>query len=594
MKYRLFTLLSILWLSAPRLLFSQSPSVETYYEKSGFKETPRYDKTIRFCKQLAQSSPWIHYTRFGTSLQGRDLPLLIVDKNGNFDPVAVRNSHHAVVLIQACIHAGEPDGKDAGLMLIRDIVINKKYEDIINNITILFIPIFNVDGHEHFGKYNRINQNGPFEMGWRTNAQNLNLNRDYLKAESPEIKNWLLLFQEWLPEFFIDCHVTDGADYQYALTYGMENAGSMDAGLTDWQNQSFLKTVETKMKESGFPITPYVAFRTWHDPRSGLASWASPPMFSQGYCALQNRPSILIESHMLKDYRTRVTATYEMLRHSLYAVNRDYKKLIELEKKSDGYTVEKLRNQPFAVSYDNSKTDSVMIDFLGIDYTMEKSDLSGGMWFKYGDQPKTFKIPYFNKVIPNPLVMLPEVYLIPPEWTEIIAKLKEHGIKTETLQKDSKVKVSSYKFSNIKFRPTPYEGRQTLTFSCDTISEERMYPQGTVIVDMNQRQAKIIAYLLEPQAGSSLLYWGYFNTIFEQKEYAESYVIEEMARKMIEKDPSLRTQLNKKKEEDPQFAKNPQEILNWFYKQTPYWDERINVYPIGKVFDRKIADSIKN
>ncbi|MHC1706745.1 MAG: M14 family metallopeptidase [Bacteroidales bacterium] len=586
-------LLFFIFSGCQTIAFSQQ-SFETYYEKSGFKETPRYDKTIRYCKQLAQASPWVHYTRFGISPQGRELPLLVVDKNGNFDPASVKNSRNAVVMIQACIHAGEPDGKDAGLMLIRDIVIQKKYQELLDNVTLLFIPIFNVDGHERFGGHNRINQNGPSEMGWRTNAQNLNLNRDYLKAEAAEMKNWIALFLEWLPDFFIDCHVTDGADYQYALTYSLENTGSMEKDLTDWQNQNFLRPVEAKMKESGFPIIHYVAFRNWHDPRSGMASWASPPMFSQGYTAMLNRPGLLIETHMLKDYQTRVTATYEMLRHSIDVVNKESRKLTGLIREADVYTGDKLRLQPFPVSYENSKNDSVMIDFLGIDYTVEKSDLTGGNWFKYGDVRKTFKVPFFNKVVPNIKVQLPEAYLVPPEWTEVIAKINLHGIHTSLLQKEIKLKVGSYKFHDLKYRQNSFEGRQTVTFKCDTIWEERTFPQGTVIVDMNQPKAKIIAYLLEPEAASSLASWGYFNTVFEQKEYAESYVMEVMARDMLKNDAALQKEFTEKMEKEPQFAGNPQEILNWFYRRSVYWDKRINVYPVGKVFDRKVADNLKN
>lgn len=572
----------------------QQATLETYYEKSGFKETPRYDKTVRYCKQLAQASPWVHYVEFGLSPQGRELPLLIIDKKGNFDPQSVHNTKNAVVLIQACIHAGEPDGKDAGFLLIRDMVISKKYEDLLDNLTVLFIPIFNVDGHERFSSYNRINQNGPNEMGWRTNAQNLNLNRDYLKAETPEIKSWLALFHEWLPDFIIDCHVTDGADFQYPLTYGMENLGSMDPALTDWQTQSFLKTVESRMKESGIPIIPYVSFRSWHDPRSGLESWASPPMFSTGYCAVQNRPSLLIETHMLKDYHTRVTATYEMIRHSLFVLNKEYLKLENIVRESDKNTTEKIRTAPFPVNYDNSLKDSVMVDFLGYDYQTEKSELTGGNWFKYSKTPRTFKIPYFNKVYPAVLVNLPEAYIIPPEWTEVIGKLNLHGIQTFTLTKETRLKVSSYRFRDVTFKSTPYEGRQTASFTCDTITEVRVFPQGSVVVDMNQRLAKVIAHLLEPKASSSLAFWGYFNSIFEQKEYSESYIMEAMARKMIEKDPSLLKELNKKKEEDPKFAGDPEMILNWFYSKTPYWDSQKNVYPVGKILDRAVIDKLKN
>lgn len=589
-----FLPLFMFFLILSTLCTGQQPSLETFYEKSGFKETPRYDKTIRFCKQLAQLSPWVHYTRFGMSPQGRELPLLIVDKKGNFNPQSVHSTPNAVILIQACIHAGEPDGKDAGLQLIRDMVVNKKYEELLDNLTILFIPILNVDGHERFGSYNRINQNGPIEMGWRTNAQNLNLNRDYLKAETREIKSWLALFQEWLPDFFIDCHTTDGADYQYAITYGMESSGSMDPDITEWEKQDYLKTVEVRMKESGFPIIPYVSFRNWHDPRSGLETWVSPPMFSQGYCAVQNRPSLLIETHMLKDYQTRVNATYEMIRHSLFVLNRDHLKLIDLVRESDKRTTTMLRTSPFPVSYANSDKDSVMIDFMGYEYEVVTSDLTGGNWFKYKKTPQTLKIPYFNTTHPVTLVNLPEAYIIPPEWTEVITKLNLHGIITHTLTKETRIKVSSYRFRDVNFKSFPFEGRQTAAFVCDTLSEERNFPQGSILIDMNQRQAKIIAHMLEPMASSSLVYWGYFNAVFEQKEYSESYVMEEMARQMIAKDPSLLTELNKKKEEDPKFAKSPQSILNWFYSRTPYWDERRNVYPVGKIVDRAVVEKLKN
>lgn len=289
----------------------------TYYELSNYKETPKYDATIDFCKKLAQNSSEVKFMSYGKSPQGRDLPLLIISKDGDFDLKSIRQKGKVVLMIQACIHAGEPDGKDAGLMLIRDIVISKTATALLNNLCILFIPIVNVDGHERFGKYTRINQNGPTECGWRTTAQNYNLNRDFMKADAPETQAWLQLYNEWLPDFFVDCHVTDGADYQYALTYAMEVYGNMSPELTKWTNENYISKVEKMMKADSFPITPYVQFRNWHDPRSGLISWVAPPMLSQGYAAIQNRPGLLIESHMLKDYKTRVTATYEMLKNTL-------------------------------------------------------------------------------------------------------------------------------------------------------------------------------------------------------------------------------------------------------------------------------------
>lgn len=590
MKRDLLCFIILIW---GQSISAQNSNWETYYEKSGCQESPRYDKTVKYCKQLAEASPWVHYVSFGMSAQGRELPLLILNKKGNFDPLSVHATNNAILLIQACIHAGECDGKDAGLMLVRDIVITKKYQDLLDHLTILFIPIFNVDGHERFGSFNRINQNGPREAGWRTNAQNLNLNRDYLKAESPEIQSWLELFNEWLPDFFVDCHVTDGADYQYAATYSLEIFGNMDPRLSDWQEKTYLKEMEKEMKASGFPISPYIMFRNWDDPKSGMFAWPSPPMLSQGYTAVQNRPGLLIETHMLKDYKTRVTATYEFLKHTAVLLNKEYNNLQKLVKEADENTMNPaFRSQAFPVDFVYSKSDSTMIDFLGKEYTVEKSGLSNENWIKYGPKDQTYKLPYFNKVKPKTSVYLPEAYIIPTEWKSVIDKLQFHGIKTRILTKDTRLKVTSYKFRNYKWKSTSYEGRQTVDTECDLIEDERIFPQGSVLIDMNQRAARVIAYLLEPQASGSLLWWGYFNAIFEQKEYSENYVMEAMARKMLKDDPALETEYQKKRAEDPKFGQDPDEVLNWFYKKSPYWDKQKDVYPVGRIMDRNVVNNL--
>ncbi|NVN95318.1 MAG: M14 family metallopeptidase [Bacteroidetes bacterium] len=568
-------------------MFAQTKDFSTYFEKSGYKETPHYDATISYCKLLDQASDWVKYSSFGISPQGREMPLLIIDKNGNFTPESIRKSGNIILLIQAAVHAGEPDGKDAGLLLFRDIAINKKKIELLDHVTILFIPIFNVDGHERFGKYNRINQNGPTEMGWRTTANNLNLNRDYLKADAIEMKYWLEMFNRFMPDFFIDCHTTDGADYQYVLTYGIETDGNVDEALIKWQKENYLAPITKLMFQQGLPILPYVTFRNWHDPRSGLISNVAPPMLSQGYTIERNRPGLLIETHMLKTYKIRVESTYKMIENTLNILNIENKNLHILIAEADKKTAsENFRKKNFAINFETSEKDSTWIDFLGVEYISEKSDVSGGEWFKYDNTKSiTFKIPYFNKTEATESTMLPKSYIIPPEWNEVINILKLHGIAMKTISKPLKVNVHSYKFNHPKWSSTPYESRLPLTdFDMDSIEEERTYPIGSVIIDMNQPGARIIAYLLEPKANSSLVFWGFFNSVFEQKEYAESYVMEAMAREMLAKDANLKKEFEQKKLSESEFAKNPRAILNWFYSKTDYWDKHLNVYPIGKIF----------
>ena len=361
-------------LFAVTTLFSQNNKIITFFEKSNYLETPRYDSTISFCKQLAKVSAIIHYSSFGESPEGRELPLLIADKDKLTNPELIKKTGRAILLIQACIHAGECDGKDAGLMLFRDFIANPEISKLLNNVTVVFIPIYSVDGHERFSAFNRINQNGPKEMGWRTNANNLNLNRDYIKAEAPETKAWLTLFNKWNPDFFIDCHVTDGADYIYPLTYGLEINGNMDSNLTNWQKNTYLPYVTNAMEKSGNPIFPYVSFREWHDIESGLESWVTSPLLSQGYTAIANCPGLLIETHMLKDYKTRVFATYKMLVYTLEVLNNSGKELLKFEQIANDFSsTEKFRKTPFPLSFEYSK-DSVLIDFKGKEFTKEISD----------------------------------------------------------------------------------------------------------------------------------------------------------------------------------------------------------------------------
>lgn len=570
--------------------YSQNNKLITFFEKSNYLETPRYDSTISFCKQLAKLSVIIHYTSFGESPEGRELPLLIADKDKLTDPELIKKTGRSIILIQACIHAGEPDGKDAGLMLFRDFIYNSEISKLLDNVSVIFIPIYSVDGHERFSAYNRINQNGPKEMGWRTNANNLNLNRDYIKTEAPETKAWLKLFNKWNPDFFIDCHVTDGADYIYPLTYGIEINGSMDTTLTKWQKNIYLPYITNSMEKAGYPIFPYVSFREWHDIESGLESWVTPPLLSQGYTAIANCPGLLIETHMLKDYKTRVFATYKMIEYTLKILNNSGKELKQYIQNANNYSASaKFRKNPFPLSF-NYTNDSTIVNFKGKEYTSEKSDLTGGIWFKFGSNNKDYKLPYFNRLKPTSFAQLPEYYVIPRQYTFIEEILNNHNIKYYKINYDTTVQVSTYKFKNVTFSTTPSEGHQKVqSFEMDSIALKINLLHGSIIVPMNQKKSKIIAHLLEPKSPASLLQFGYFNSIFEQKEYGESYVLEPLARELL-KDSLIKSSYEKEVKNNPDFPKDSYAILNWFYTHSKYRDEQQSIYPVGKVFNGSIRN----
>lgn len=562
-----------------------APDWNTWWENSSYLETPRYKETIEFSLRMADASEMINYGTFGVSPQGRDLVFLVLDKDGLADPLEIKARGRIIVMVEAAIHPGESEGKDAMFALLRDIIVHKKNDEFLDDISIIFIPIFNVDGHERFSPYSRINQNGPTEGGWRTTAQNLNLNRDFVKADAPEMAAWLKLFNQWKPEFFIDCHTTDGADYQYTLTYAVQ--GYSDERVTKWIDEAYIPAITEEMDKVNQPIFPYVMFRRWHDPRSGLYGGLASPRYANGYSAVKNRPGLLIETHMLKDYKSRVIATYEMIYHTLRFLQPRKEELKRLIDEAETYVASAaFRNNPCVLKYSASKTDSSMVEFKGIDYSVEKSDLTGGNWFRYNGKPMDFNLPFYNTMEAKVEVDLPEAYIIPVQYQDVIERLSWHGIEYFETDDSISLDVETFMFSNVEWRKSPYEGRFTIQdMDIEKLNREKLFEKGSVIVPMDQPSAMLIAFMLEPESEESFLYWGFFSSIFEQKEYVESYVMEAMAREMIKKDPQLKTDFEKWKSENPELEKNFYAQLWWFYRKTPYFDTELNVYPIGRIHE---------
>lgn len=554
---------------------------QTSYDRSGGTATPRYDETVAYCRKLEKASPWIRVTTFGTSPEGRELLLVIASKEGFSDPSAARASGKAILLVQNGIHAGEIDGKDASLALLRDIAITRTKAALLDHTVLLVIPVFNVDGHERFGPYNRINQNGPAAMGWRVTSQNLNLNRDYMKADAPEMRAWLRMYAAWLPDFFIDCHVTDGADYQYVVTYSIESGPGVPAPVRNWVTSVYLPDL-SRLKTGGVPVTPYVSFRDEFDPAQGLDGGTSPPRFSTVYVTLHNRPGLLIETHMLKEYKKRVEGTRAVLEQTLALLNREYRSL------RDSITVADRRAEaretgPVPIQFATVDTPSSVIRFLGYRQQNVVSEISGRRRRIYSHEPAEFDVPRYDSIRVTRAVSVPAGYLIPVQWQDVIGRLRDHGVVLKRLTKEETLNVEVYGLSGAKWQARPFEGR--LAVSCTAVSTPgRMtYPAGTVYVDCAQPAVAVAVNLLEPDGPDSFLQWGFFNTIFEQKEYAEDYVLEDLSRSMLAADPALKRAFEERLASDTAFAKSPRARLQFFYDRSPYHDPQLNVYPVTRL-----------
>ena len=564
-------------------------------EAAQFRTTPSYAQTLAYLQRLQQTAPGkIKLETFGMTPQGRPMTVVIASDDGSFTPDAARAAHKAVVLVQAGIHPGEIEGKDAGLMLLRDIAVSGRYPHLLDHVVLIYIPVYNVDGHEHSSPYNRINQNGPDSMGFRGQAQYLNLNRDYIKAEAPETLAWLKLWQTWLPDFLIDIHTTDGADYQYDLTWYTEDPHKLDPVIAAWQRKLMEQAIPAYEK-LGHLASIYLEFKDGRDPRKGIENFGSGPRFSTGYAALQNRPGLLIETHMLKSYAVRVHAVYDLLRVVLDDINRNPSGLLTATSQADADTVARTGDAhaqvPLTFKRDPAPTP---FELKGYAFTQTHSDISNDSWIQYDPKkPVTYRIDNWNGLLPDVSVTPPVAYVVPGEWKTIIDKLDAHGIAYRRIGHPMKeVDATAYRLDQPTWAARPFEGHLMLhSFTLHAHPVEVTLPAGSVIVPMNQRAANVAIELLEPQAPDSLLHWGYLDAIFEAKEFGEPRVLEKLARDMLAKDPKLKAEFAQKLRDDPAFAADSRARLDFFFMRSPWYTvQQVGAYPVLRVDAAQLAN----
>lgn len=566
-----------------------APDWRTRAEATDYRETARYEETADYCRRLAAAHPEaVRLQSLGRSPEGRDVLALVVSTAGRFTPREARADGGDVVFVNACIHPGECEGKDAGLALLRDLLVNGENarDPVLDGLTLLFVPIHGVDGHERFGPFHRINQLGPVGgQGWRTSAQNYNLNRDWLKADAPEMRAVLGLWREWQPDLLIDSHTTDGADYQYDLTWSLATYADQHPAVAAWQRAAFVGNIFPALEKQGHKLAPYIVLKNPADPREGFEDGAAPPRFSTGYAAVRNRAGLLVETHSLKDYRTRVAATYALLRATLAYLHAHPGDLSRATRQADEETTARRLPQPFPLSL-KPGPGSEPFAFRGFATTRAISPVSGVPTVRFdATRPETFPVPFFNEIRPVRTVTPPRFgYVVPAAWTVVLERLREHGIAFATLDRPWTAEVGTYHFDRVEWEPRPFENHHAVKDMEMKMVHRRMeFPAGSAVVDLAQPAAKVIVHLLEPEGPDSLLRWGYLDAIFEQKEYADDYLLEPMAREMLAGDPALAAEFERRLMADPKFAGSAAARLDFFYRRTPYWDERLNVYPIGRL-----------
>lgn len=547
-------------------------------EESGFKRTGRYAEVERLCQAYAaRFQAQVSCEEFGTTPEGRSMKALVVTRSGARTPEEARRRGVPVVLMQGGIHAGEIDGKDAGFVALRRLLLQP---DGLDKVVFVFVPVFNIDGHERFGRWNRPNQVGPEEMGWRVTGQNLNLNRDYAKADAPEMEAMLRLLNRWDPILYVDLHVTDGAKFQPDVATLVEPIFIGDPGLQPL-GKKFQSDLNALLKGDGAsPLAFYPSFRKADDPASGFADSGYMARFSTGYWPLHNRLAMLVETHSWKDYATRVRITHDAIVRSLELAARDGKQWLSAAHQADGRS---LAGQP--VTLETRTTDKhTDIEFPGYAYSRTASTVSGAQALHYDDtRPEVWRVPFYNEVVPKLQVTAPRGgYVIAAAHADEMARrLTIHGVVCRRLTgAASSVPVEVFRATAAEPAPKSYEGRQPMELTGAWSPETATLEAGSLFVPIAQPNARLAMALLEPLAPDSYAAWGFFNAHFEQREYMEDYVAEDVGAEMLANNPQVAEEFRRRLASDPKFAADPAARLEFFYRHHGSWDQKFNLLPI--------------
>ncbi len=557
----------------------------TTAEATEFAQTGRHDEVARLCRDFAAAHPGrVRCETFGTTPEGRAMHALIASEDGALDPATARKRGRTVVLAQGGIHAGEIDGKDAGFIALRQVLDGTAAAGVLSKVTFVFVPIFNVDGHERFGLNHRPNQNGPESCGWRTTAQNLNLNRDFVKLDAPETRALVALLDAWDPELFLDLHVTNGAHFQHDVAVMIEPA---EAGPEPLRAPALAlrQEVLARLSDAGhLPLSFYPSFLVGDDPSSGTTVNAFGPRFAHGYWGWRERLGLLVETHSWKDYRTRVAATRVVILASLEAAARDGASWREAARAAEALAAAS-GGSDVTLAWKASSRERP-IDFLGVAFERKPSEISGGLVTRYRpDSPLTWTIPLRDVLEPAATARAPRAgYVIPAAHVAMIEPLlRLHRVTFETLDATTRIEGEAWRASDVTFPAMPFEGRFQPALKGAWEARVTDVPPGSLYVPVAQPGARLIVQMFDPAGPDSLAQWGFFNASFERKEYMEAYVAETVARDMLRADERLAAEFAQRLASDAAFAASPAARLEFFHRRHPSWDDRVNLVPILRV-----------
>jgi len=493
-----------------------STDLQTVAEKSNYKKTSLYKDVMNFIWQVQKKSPMINVVKFAYSTEGRMIPLVVVSKEGISRPSELSLIKKSPILIMANIHAGEIEGKEATLMMLREFS-NNKLTPFLKNQVVLILPIFNADGNEKLGKNRR--DNGPELAGTRANGQNLDLNRDYMKLASPEVRSLVKLFNKWDPLVIVDMHTTNGSYHQEPVTYSTLTNPNTDENLQNYMWQKFLPAVDTILKKKyNYESIPYGNFTNRAEPgKGGWRNHAFQALYGSNYGGLRNRLTVLNENYSHADFKTRVLGSFGFITIIEYTDSHiDFIK--KLVREADLRAMDRYHQDQFHIKYKVEKLFDITIksyEFIKEKIKPEDKD-KYPPWVRDFIIKKTaklrdYKIPYLAKAIPTESISLPQGYILLPHQANVLKNLRRHGIKVEKIWAQFKTEAEVFQITKIALAKRIYQGNVAVNVEGDYKKMAVTVPKGSHLISLKQPLARLIAELLEPKADSSLIKWGFFN-----------------------------------------------------------------------------------
>ena len=560
------------------LLFTQTRAQITPFEASKDRNyTATYAQVINYYQKLVKPYPQLRLFNYGTTDVGKPLTLVVLSKDKVFDPALIKKQNKRVLLINNGIHPGEPEGIDATMMLVRDLL---KKDQLPKDVVLCFIAVYNIDGCLNRG-VSRINQNGPRMYGFRGNYRNLDLNRDFIKADSKNALAFEKILNTWQPEVFLDNHTSDGADYQYVMTLIETQKDKQNPILADYTSKILSPELYKRMAKSGYEMTPYVDEKQ-ETPDSGIVSFLETPRFATGYTSQHNIISYITETHMLKAFDKRVYATYDFMVALIDICERDAKLIGELKQKAD----EQVKNQTsFALNWQVDWQHYDTLNFKGFEAGHKTSEVSGLPRLYYDrSKPFTKTIRYYDNYVPSQVVNKPVAYVIPQAWAKVIELFKLNNVAMHQLKHDTTLDIQVYYIDDYKTPSRPYEGHYLHSNVKLSASNQRIhYYAGDYVVYTNQPLNRYIVETLEPQGVDSFFAWNFFDSVLGEKEGYSDYVYEDVAADQLKADPDLRKKLEDEKTKNPDLAKSARGQLNFVYRNSPNFEKTYLRYPVGRL-----------